>query len=287
VIIYHALAAFSALFFAAVQLRLIGLVVTDYQPSMEATDGVLTGCPHWKVYQSRLFAPLLVGFLELALKNQLLSHKIFQYLCLSVAGYLMLVLSNSWAAFFLMHILFAFTLKPPWLYPWDFAGVIIWILFVWMGINVSPSQMVVGLFMVALCNHENALFIALYLILRGDYGVGAGCLVFGMVWTELIRRNMMKMEIGPTAFSYPELANKSFHNQIGRNLEFLRSSWKSLDVMTPIFLLLVCAVAFLCQYTGLAVTHMALVVSIAVGALLREPRSLLVLVPFATIGFWQ
>lgn len=275
------------LIMAAAQLRLICLLFgNSLQMSIEAGNGIVMGTPHWMLYQSRVLGPWTVHLLSKCTRS---AYHLFAFICLAISGYLILILSHSWAAFFLFHLLFAFLLKAPWLYTWDFYGLIFFVLFVSFALTGKSWIWFAALFLVAIFNHENALYIALYMILAGMLMPGAVCAVTGMAIVHLLRKALLKREIGPSAFNRHDLTGKSIHIHIKDNIAWLGRSWKSLDAMIPLFLLSVMLIivrtAF--QYPALSAAHLALLGSIVFATLLHEPRAFIPLIPFATILLWQ
>ena len=110
----------------------------DYGRAVDAARGVVTGHPHWRVYQSRVLGPWLVELLAHLFPSFLAAHVAFSFLTLAAAGFLVLTFTQrqygdagrSWAAFFMFQSLFVFLMSRP---------------------------RVLGLFAVAIFNRESAL----------------------------------------------------------------------------------------------------------------------------------
>ncbi|HZZ39620.1 MAG TPA: hypothetical protein VFE06_10830, partial [Acidobacteriaceae bacterium] len=60
---------------------------------------------------------------------------------------------------------FCYLLSPPWLYAWDYLGVVAFFVFVIMVVARKTWPWFVVLFAVAILNRESAEFIALWMVI--------------------------------------------------------------------------------------------------------------------------
>jgi hypothetical protein len=165
----NALWAAVALLCAMAQFRLIMMVQgRHYGDSIKATQGVIDGMPHWRAFQSRLLGPWLVDGLHRLLGDLVTAHVSYEIGMSTLAGWLMLRLMNrlhgpqaAWGAFLVLQLLFAFLLHPLWLYAWDNASIVLFVLFTYFVMTDKTRRWFVALFAVAIFNRESALYIAL------------------------------------------------------------------------------------------------------------------------------
>jgi hypothetical protein len=91
-VLTHLAAATLAAACAPLQFRLLVLALRpDYGRSIEAALRVVTGHPHWRVYQNRVLGPYLVQGLSHLFPNFAAAHVFYTITTLSVAGYLTLI----------------------------------------------------------------------------------------------------------------------------------------------------------------------------------------------------
>jgi hypothetical protein len=291
------------------QFRLIMMVQgRHYGDSIKATQGVIDGMPHWRAFQSRLLGPWLVDGLHRLLGDLVTAHVSYEIGMSTLAGWLMLRLMNrlhgpqaAWGAFLVLQLLFAFLLHPLWLYAWDNASIVLFVLFTYFVMTDKTRRWFVALFAVAIFNRESALYIALWMVLdplckavlnrqglnRSQWatlGTGLLCLVGGMVLIETLRSVLLIKEVGPELFHRPELADMLFLSQWDTNV--------AMAFLIPLFLVAVLALAAALawrdgpRYLGLALTYVLAIGAMFVAAVLEETRVMLELVPFFAMGLW-
>jgi len=317
----HALWAAIALLCAMAQFRLIMMVQgRHYGDSIKATQGVLDGMPHWRAFQSRLLGPWLVDGLHRLLGDLVTAHVSYEIGMSTLAGWLMLKLMNrlhgpqaAWGAFLVLQLLFAFLLHPLWLYAWDNASIVLFVLFTYFVMTDKTWRWFVALFAVAIFNRESALYIALWMVLDPlckavlsrqrpnrfqGFMLGAGilCLIGGMVLIETLRSVLLIKEVGPELFHLPEMANMLFISQWDTNVAFVTACFSHFNLgmafLIPLFLvaLLTLAAALAwrdaARYLGLALTYGMAICAMFIAAVLEETRVMLELVPFFAMGLW-
>ena len=312
----HAAWGAAAAFCAVAQFRLIMLVMGNgYRGSVAAALGVVSGQPHWKVYQSRILGPWLVEFLSIPLgDNYLSAHIVFTIVMTAAAGWLILHLTAgrygndaAWSAFFLFQALFALVLDKSWLYAWDHIGIVSQILFVSLVWSGKDWRWFAGLFAVSLFNHESALFIALWMvadpIVKGWFDrrpirwtgavVGLGGLLGGEAIILFLRNVLLVREIGPEKFNMPDGAGRDIQIQWAANWHFLAQSIIHFNIFYLLIPALLAGVTVLAVILGLrdprrwlalSAVQIVIVLSILSLALLSETRVLLELVPFLAMG---
>src|SRR5262249_13411861 len=212
-------------FFSSV--ALFRLVIFVFQPanyalSVEACLGVTTGHPIWEMWQSRVLGPYtiyMIKALTFGSLDYVKAHMLFQIVAVTIAAFLCWRLGRKYGgndqsallALTLFTMCFALLLSPPWLYSWDFIDIIVFILFIDLVLSGASLCWFIGLFAIAILNRDNAVFIALWLILdplvrffyQRQYKLatttldwrrmlaGALCIVTGFLTVELLKRNLL------------------------------------------------------------------------------------------------
>jgi hypothetical protein len=309
-----------AVFCGFVQFRIIVFVYgADYGRSVDAAHGVVTGHPHWRLYQSRIFGPYLIEALSALFPSYLAAHVFFSIATLVIMSLLVWRLGlrisgnrggGAFALFF-FHFLFSALLSRPWLYAWDYLDAIAFLLFVDFVLCRRPWPWFAGLFAVAIFNRESAQYIALWMVAdplikwliarrRGGVGValdrtmllvGIICGLAGLVIVEALRRILLVEEMGPKMFTDAiGQPGQLFANQLHTNLGLFVRVFTQFDYGMPflivIFLLVVLGLAALMAWRhparlgGLALAHVALIASFLAFAVLVETRAYIVLIPF-------
>jgi hypothetical protein len=315
----NALWAAVAMLCAMAQFRLIMMVQgRHYGDSIKATQGVLDGMPHWRAFQSRLLGPWLVDGLHLVLGDLVTAHVVYEIGTSTLAGWLVLRLVNrlhgpqaAWGAFLVLQLLFAFLLHPLWLYAWDNASIVLFVVFTYFVMADKPWRWFAALFAVSIFNRESALYIPLWMVLdplckaalarhrpsRAQWsmiGTGVLGLLGGVVLIETLRSMLLVKEVGPELFNLPELADLLFISQWDTNMAFLRGCFShfnlSMAFLIPLFLVAVLTLSAALawrdgpRYLGLALTYTLAIGATFIAAVLDETRVMLELVPFFAMG---
>lgn len=315
---FDAVGGVLAAFFALVQLRLVLMLFGDgYGASVTATLGVMQGRPHWRVYQSRVLGPALVDGLSQITHDAGRAYMVFSVIALTIAGYLAWWLGRqiggttvaALLGFSLFEMGFAFLLTAPWLYAWDYIGVIIFLVFVDFVRAGKNWRWFVGLFAVAIFNRESAEFIALWMMLeppirwwlarRDDTSpkrfdgamtvAGFACFIAGLGIVEALRRALLIEEIGPKLFPQSALGSgPNFHFRLFENLAAVTGAAGNLQNLVVVYFLLFLAGLIVtlalrdpARWLSLSLVHLALLASILVFGAVFETRLYVEFIPIA------
>jgi len=194
---------------------------------VSAAQGVLSGHPPWRLYQSRLLGPLLVGGLAH------ITHHPFA-LAYNVVTRALLLLSNAvcyglflrlghnrrlaWGYTLAYAGLFVVLQDIKWLYLWDYVDLVTVLCFAFLVFTRANLALLSLLFVVELLNREAATFIGLWIMLaavhipaRGEAKriqispmlllVGGSLIAAGALWTHWIRDRWFIAQTEPAASS--------------------------------------------------------------------------------------
>jgi hypothetical protein len=301
------LACFSSLALC----RLVAVIFppANYAWIAEASFGVTTGHPVWKMWQSRVLGPYFIDALTFGSLDYVKAHILFQVITVAIAAFLCWRLGTKFGgnersallALTIFVMCFALLLKPPYLYSWDFIDIIVVILFIDFVLSGKSVSWFIGLFAIAILNRESALIIALWLILdplvRFSYQrryklrsgpfdwprmlAGATCFLAGFLIVEVLNRHLL-VEAKETADIYPMV--------LPQNIDRLKQSLTHFDryftIVVPAFLATVimlgaCAVRRDPQrILALYLVVLSYMASLFVLGQLMETRVYLALVPF-------
>jgi hypothetical protein len=310
----------SAVVLALAQFRLIAFVFGDqYERCVAAAQGVTSGRPHWRIYQSRVLSPYLVDALSHVTPSFLSAHVLFSLLALAVAGVLAARIGERVAgarggllAMFVFHAVFAMLLARPWIYAWDFVDAIVFLLFVDFVLASRPWPWFVALSALGSLNHEVALYISAWLVadpaIRWWLGrrdgarfawkpaaAGVVCFAAMLVVVELVRSALLVEAIGPKMFpDAPPDIGSSFYFALPHNLTILRGIFTHFDYGMPFVIpcFLVAAIAIAAwlarrdpaRFGALALTYVLVIASLLVFGVLVETRIYIVLIPLVVLG---
>lgn len=284
---------------------------------VQAEAGILSGYPHWRVFQSRVLGPWIENSLSLFGFNLAYAHIIIAVVMLALCGVVMFNVGraiggrqNGWSALLAFHVLFTLTMARPWLYIWDYFVLTAAAVFLLLMIRRAPWWSFLLLMSVAFLNHEGALFIGVWMIAkaltdawaerrRPDWGMlGGGVLgsLGGILLTEFLRTLLLKREVGWELFGIAKPTGDRLEllSQLPSNLnkiyQWIAHPDASFLFMTslPLFVALGLAATLVVRH-GVKAAPLAIYAAAQVAALLffaytDEPRTLLQLVPFLCIG---
>lgn len=183
---------------------------------VQAAQGVLSGYPHWRLYQSRLLGPLLVRGLAR------ITHNPFAWAYDAVTSSLLLLANAlcyqlffllgrsrrlAWGYTFAYAGLFVVLQDTKWLYLWDYVDLVTLLCFAYLVFTRTNLVLLSALFLVELLNREAATFIGLWIMMQavripaGDSVkrltfspvpllVGGGLIAGGVLWTHWIRNRL-------------------------------------------------------------------------------------------------
>jgi hypothetical protein len=220
-----ALRVLSALILAMLHYQ-VAIHVVSLGPSAEASQGVLDGLPHWRIYQSRVLGPLWMGSLERWTGLGYLPAYLMtlQLACASVHAllatfYARLGLSVLRSTALALGFVAAFTplVWHEWFYVWDALDLVLVQLFL-IGVLSSFRLGVLScIFAATLLNHEIALIMPVWLIVlqlceawpltrwtqrRALYvGAALATMVLSRLLIEWLRTTFLVREVGPQIFA--------------------------------------------------------------------------------------
>lgn len=318
---YLGLASVAALVLFRVIILVLG---RSYTATVEAARGVLSGEPHWRVFQSRLLGPYLVKAVSNLFDTFLDAHVFCSVVLLALAGYLMLVRltqrykdpTRALLGYFVFLFLTVFCINGPWLYIWDLVDIVLFVLFCDFVACRRDYRYFVALFSVAIFNRQSAYYIALWMMIdpvvrlglnrarglrdeRFDYKMVASGVVLlglGVALVEYLQSTLLVREVGPERFGQIDGAGPRFHFLLWDNLARLWQALTSLkfamSFLVPLFI--VAYLAFCAWVTwrnpranlGLAAVHALLMLSTVVFVFAFETRVYLGLLPFVAFHLW-
>ncbi len=293
----------------------------DLARSIQASQGVLNGYPHWRHFQSRLLGPWLAKALTVAGGVSFsTAHVIIAVTILTItsvvmfhAGRIVAGRQGGWSALLAFQTLYVLMMSRPWLYVWDYFILLTGAVFLLLVVSRAPWWAFLALMGVAYFNHETAAFIGVWMVVqsladawaghrRPDWKMlGAGIIgaLAGQVLIEILRRTLLKREIGWLIF--PDMAkvptsplDAYFHVQVSANINDI-SQWMAepdrflmfLIPLTLIVALTLAAVLVLrhgMKAAGLAAYAVVQIAALLAFGLRSETRNLLQLVPFLCLG---
>jgi len=310
-----------ALLLAIIQFHvIISVLGQNFHLSMQAAVGVVEGKPHWWVYQNRVLGPYTVHLIERITGDYLVSYVALAILLLTLAGIIAWMLGqrigqNTWSAFssiLLFHLAFAFLLANPWLYIWDYFGVVIFLIFIYLVVNGKTWLWFLGLSAIAVLNRESVYFIALWMLLdpaiKYYYSIkrfttsnqvsfdlkmtvaGLACLIGSLILVRLLRETLLIQEMGP--IWWPEVGvglRQSLHFKLPYNIDVI------VDQFYQIFplLLFVIIIAGLCLYlaykdpyrwAALSSIYLLIITSQFLFGVVPESRIFIDLIPMLILG---
>jgi hypothetical protein len=307
-----------ALFFTAVDMHFISFKLSQqsFDGSLQASQGVLDGLPHWRIYQSRVLGPYVIKWIgqlfnvspTIAYLSFIASFLFITKLVVVKFG---LLFTRGVAPTYLMLIsgslLFAVLINNPWLYPWDIAGLLISTIFVVMVLRRTNWPWFIPLIIIAFLNRESGIFICVWMVAQGWLGcefekmrkpnivmmlAGCAAAIIGLAMTELLRNTLLIREIGPELWHIN--SNTSwFFLQIGNNFTDLVSSLTSGSLQFPFipyFILIfgIASVIFVgirhsATYTAVCFSFGVNFIFICLFGLIWESRILIEVIPFFSI----
>jgi hypothetical protein len=311
--------------FAFIQVHLISLLfkLPGYRSAVDAALGVVTRHPDWKVDQSRVLSPYLVQGIAFVTRDYLSAHVVFSLLMLTIAGVLAWRLGQrigegtpaAALSFMMLQFGFVFLLSPPWLYAWDYTGLVLFLIFVDFVLERRQWSWFAGLFVVAILNRESGEFIALWMILdpfarkiaarirsrepgRVNWAMviaGSCCMLCGAAIIHFLRSRLMVEEVGPRLFpAVATEAGKSLHFELVTNLKAIaaalrtvRHGFQAVLLLFPLTVVVVAAGLIRAdaeRFLGLALVSLANVAALLLIGVFFESRVYLELLPFVILG---
>jgi hypothetical protein len=159
---------------------------------------------------------------------------------------------------------------PDWFYAWDVLGPAFFMIFAYLVVTDAKPLSFVLLFAVTICNREDALFMALYLVVQPvldwwaaresrkpislDWGrvrTGVIGIATGMILITTLRRMLMVHELGPDLYGTSVPMTSFFHWNVLINLDVVlhHIRWTAIE-MPACMILPPLAVITACLYLG-------------------------------------
>lgn len=309
-----------AIFLTALDLHFVSIEISNdgFFASLQASQGVIDGLPHWRLYQSRILGPYMIhGIEHLFGLPSSLAYVAFIASCLLITKLIVIMFglrhTDGVTSTLLMLIsgslLFAMLLSNPWLYPWDLCGLMLSTIFVVMVLRGVRWPWFLPLIAVTFLNRESGIFICVWLFVQGLLGYGKGVgqkppntgmmiaaaisALIGLAETEWLRSHLLVKEIGPELWHFTPAGNSWFHWKLGSNLAGFFSSLTSNSLYLPvifyIFLLTGIAIAAVIgvrrypTHTALCLAYSANMILILLFGVVNESRVMIEVIPFFSI----
>ena len=311
-----------SVFFALIQFRMImAFFQKEYFGSVDAAFGVLSGHPHWIVYQNRILGPWLISGIDHFTHNYAMAYALFSVAMITMAGMLAAILGQrvgsgpgSAIGFLVFQVTFVMLLSHPWLYAWDYLSLVFLLLFIILVHGGRSWPWFVALFCVAIFNRDDALFIAIWLILDPllawvrsspeqracqsfpwrPITAGIACVVAGRMVILQLRQSLLVEEIGPKLWGHVEGYGVNYHLKIYTNLRqldaILTNPDFSMAFLVPAFIGLVAAAAVWLavknpgRWLALALVHLGMLAATFCFGEMMETRVYLVFIPLLVLA---
>ena len=340
---FNILGAVLALFSSIALFRLVLFIFgpQNYVRNVETSFGITTGHPIWKTFQSRVLSPYLIKILSFAMPQPMpdinpfnpfvvvfvpvpryyaSAYISYHIATVAIAAFLCWRMGkkyggNATLGLTVFVVSFALLLSPPWLYSWDFADIIVFLVFIDLVLSNASLVWFAVLFGVAIWNRDSANFIALWLILdpliRFSYvrryklpsipldwwrvGVGLTCIGIGVILPELLKRTLLIEELGPRLYPNSPFATTSgsYNTALFINLQLLKRSLTVFDYqfwfLLPAFWVLIVTLGLRLalrdtqRYLALYLVQLAMLATLLIFSLFNETRVYFILIPFVVI----
>lgn len=298
---------------ALAYLRLWRFVLgAEFMASVQAIDGVMSGHPHWIIYQSRLAGPSIVTFASWVFSIRLeTAYQAYIVLTLTAGGFLTFrfsrVLSGrdetAFATMLLFFVLAFCVIGNDYIYPWDFLDILFFTLFIFFVATEKPYWWFLLLFGGAVLNRESAFFIAPWLVLQPFIGerysaanwrnclAGLSLVCLGAAFVLTMRYLLLIEEVAPPETGQPY--GRHFQWVYGENwqLIFLRLTYPfSSHVVPALFWIASYVVAALValrnprKFGLMSLCFVGLLSGVLIFGVMLETRILLEFVPLLTLG---
>ena len=254
------------------------MVFTDNLHRVILSDmSLLDGKPQWRIFQSRLLGPSLANVLMREASPDL-GYVVFDLIGFGAAGVMAWRIgaeivgsrAGALAATLCLGLGIVALFVPDWCYAWDVLGPAFFMIFAYLVVTDAKPLSFALLFAVAIWNREDALFMALYLIVQPvlDWGAdrerrqrtpldwqriatGVICFAAGMILISTLRGLLMVRELGPDLYGERIPVTSFFHWNVLRNLDVVPHyiRWTAMEM--PAFVMLPpLAVIAACIYLG-------------------------------------
>ncbi len=184
-----------------------------YGDLVDATMGVATGHPHWRIYQNRIAGPwMFAGLCHHGLEPAAAYARLSLWLLLAFYGIFTACLWDllrrvrsvvcALCAGFVMISIF---MQSPWFYPWDLIDLSVFTVFTWAMLRPARPWVLLAVTAAEFLNREVALILAAYLAADGALAYrrtrrredlvqaagGAALAVGGYLFVEWLRNTLL------------------------------------------------------------------------------------------------
>jgi hypothetical protein len=219
-------------FLAVAQVRVIR---TNFRgqigAQVQASQGIVEGLPHWRIYQSRVLGPYTVHAVARVTGWPIRqAYDLMMFVWLAVFFGVLTAAAWDWwrspviaaAAAASAAFLNAMLMQGEWLYPWDYIDLTIFTLMVWAVTRRKPLGVLVIIIAVEIVNREAATIIAgwlaldalLALTLKSAAGVSTrdvgsakrqlaaavGLIILSQTASVVLRAALFVREVGPDLY---------------------------------------------------------------------------------------
>lgn len=280
--------------------------------SVQAIDGVMSGQPHWIIYQSRLAGPFIVKFASSFFSIRLeTAYQAYIVLTMTAGGFLTFKFSSvlsgrneiAFGAMLLFFVLAFCVIGNDFIYPWDFLDILFFTLFIYFVATEKPYWWFLALFGGAVLNRESAFFIAPWLILQpfvgGRYAMakwgnalaGLALVCTGAAFVLTVRYLLLIEEVAPPVTGQPYGRHFQWVYRENWQVIFLRLRYPfSTNVVPALFWIASYFVAALValrdprKFGLMSLCFITLLTGVLLFGVMLETRILLEFVPLLTLG---
>ncbi|WP_459708907.1 hypothetical protein [Paraburkholderia sp. 2C] len=268
--------------------------VSNMDMLLSASDGVLSGMPHWRAFQNRLLGPYLLDLFRNVSQNPYNDFvKVFllleNFVLCGCAYLLTRRVSLSVIALVASSVLWIRCIHY-FSYPWDFTETLMLTLLFLFAMRSEGVLAFVSLFVFFVLSRESCIFIGLFLILRGVAPVvfgqriavrpltwGAGLVVMSVAITEVLRKVLFKASI------LPGVGADALHEKFENHFHYLHNGSLFLSgTKVSIMYAMIMMVFLACAYVGyrekeknllaIGITMTLYTLSISIFGILEEVR---------------
>jgi hypothetical protein len=306
----HVLTLLLALVLAIIIHHVKALVFEDdLRRSILSDLFLLDGKPQWRIFQSRLLGPFIARTLMRVSAKPDVGYILFDLI--GFGGALLMAwrvgskVVASWAgalaAMLILTLGVIAVFARSWFYAWDVLGPAFFMIFAWLVVTKAKPAAFVALFAITIWNREDALFIALYLIVqpvvdwwraRSDPArppialrpivIGLACIIGGELLIAALRHFLLIHETGPDLYGPQPDFTMFFQWNLIRNTAYvlLAIPWTALGI-PGVMLLPPVAVTVACvylarvpcgRYLSYALVNLAMVLATLMFGTIRETR---------------
>jgi hypothetical protein len=183
--------------------------VANMDMLLAASDGVLSGTPHWRAFQNRLLGPYLLDLFRNVSQNP---YNEFAKVFLMLENFALCGCAYLLTRKVSLTVLALVSSSVLWVccihyfsYPWDFIESVTLTMLFLFAVRSDGILPFVILFVIFVLNRESCIFIGLFLILRGVSPIvfgqriavrpltwGTGLVVASIAITEVLRKVLFK-----------------------------------------------------------------------------------------------